>query len=357
MATRQPPHERTESSEWAPLTSEPLVSVCVPAFNAERFVEAALSSILAQTYRRLELIVVDDASTDGTPAILRRLTDPRLRVIRNQENLGAFATTVRAVATATGELIAIYHADDVYDPPLIEKEVACLRQYPAAAAVFTENRMIREDGSLIGTNRVPRQFRGRDVLSYADVFPFLIRHKNVLLCTPTFMGRREALADLGSFGSGRYHIAYDLDMWLQVLRRHPVVILDEPLMSYRHSSGQFTSRYTRLRVTQEVFFDLMDDYLAADGWRDRLTADDLREYAFHRLDDMTVRAVHHVVRNEPEGARPLLAPGFTWRSLLAHPTRRKIRVLLMRMFLRTALALDAGRLAAPILVRTEGIRS
>jgi GT2 family glycosyltransferase len=340
-----------------PLASEPLVSVCVPAFNAERFVETALSSILAQTYRRLEVIVVDDASTDRTPDALRRLGDARLRVIRNEANLGAFATTVRAVAAATGELIAIYHADDVYDPPLVEREVACLRHHPSAGAVFTENRMIREDGSVIGTNRLPRQFRDRDVLHYDDVFPFLVRHKNILLCTPTFMGRREAVADLGSFGSGRYHIAYDLDMWLQVLRRHPIVILDEPLMSYRHSSGQFTSRYTRLRVTQEVFFDLMDDYLAADGWLDRLTADDLREYAFHRLDDMTVRAVHHVVRNEPDSAQPLLAPRFAWRSLLRHPTRRKVRVLLMRIFLRTALALDAGRLAAPILVRTEGIRS
>ena len=333
------------------------MSVCVPAFNAERFVEAALSSILAQTYRPLEVIVVDDASTDRTPAILRQLTDPRLRVIRNQENLGAFATTARAVSAAAGELVAIYHADDVYDPPLVEKEVACLRRHPSAAAVFTENRMIREDGSLIGTNRLPRQFRGRDVLNYADVFPFLVRNKNILLCTPTFMGRREVLADLASYGSHRYHIAYDLDMWLQVLRRAPIVILDEPLMSYRHSSGQFTSRYTRLRVTQEVFFDVMDDYIAVDGWLERLTADDLREYAFHRLDDMTVRAVHHIVRNEPDAARPLLVPGFTWRSLVAHPTRRKLRVLLMRLFLRTALALDAGRLAAPVLVRTEGLRS
>ena len=348
--------QRTSGDDLAPLGAEPLVSVCVPAFNAARFIEIALGSILAQTYRRLEVIVVDDASTDGTADLVERFADSRLRSIRGARNAGAYATTCRAMSLARGELVAIYHADDVYDPAIVEKEVACLRRQPSAGAVFTQNRMIREDGSLIGVNRLPPAFRGRELFEYGEVFRFLLRNKNILLCAPTFMGRREVIAELALSGSGRYHIAYDLDMWVQVLRRHAIAILDEPLMAYRHSAGQFTSRYGQLRVTQEVFFDLMDDYITADGWQGRLTADDLREYAFHRLDDATLRAVHHIVRNEPDSARTLLADEFAWRSLIAHPTRRKLRVLLMRVFLRAALAVGAGPMTVPILVRTEGIR-
>jgi glycosyltransferase involved in cell wall biosynthesis len=339
-----------------PLPDEPLVSVCIPAFNAAHFIEESLSSILAQTYHRLEVVVVDDASTDATRAVVARFDDPRVRCVRNAANVGAFATTCRAVSLANGQLVAIYHADDVYDRTIVEKEVGSLKRHASAGAVFTQNRMIREDGSVIGTNRLPTEFTDRDLLSYEDVFRFILCHKNILLCTPTFMGRREALAGLEGFGSDRYHIAYDLDMWIRVLRRFPIAIIDEPLMSYRHSSGQFTSRYGRLRVTEEIFFELMDDYIRADGWTRRLTASDLREYDFHRLDDMTVRAVHHVVLGDPAKGSMLLRSRFAWRSLVTQPTRRKARVLLMRLFLRTLIAARASHLAVPLLTRTERIR-
>ena len=123
----------------------------------------------------------------------------------------------------------------------------------------------------------------------------------------------------------------------------------------RHQAAEELAehRFQAVKAEKQI---IMDDYITADGWQGRLTADDLREYAFHRLDDMTVRAVHHIVRNEPDAARTLVADDFAWRSLIAHPTRRKLRVLLMRVFLRAALAVGAARMTVPILVRTEGIR-
>lgn len=337
-----------------PLATEPLVSVCIPAHDVERFVAASVASVLAQTYRRLEVIVVDDASSDATADVLSRMSDARLRVVRAPRNLGAANATNVAVSLARGDLVAIYHADDLYEPSIVEKEVESFHRHPDVGGVFTGNRMIREDGRVIGTNRIPRELAGREVFDYETVFRFVLRNKNILLCTPSFMGRRDVLEALGPFTEEPYHVAYDFEMWLRLLRRHPIAVVDEPLMSYRHSTTQYSARSRRLRTTEEKFFLIMDEYARNDPRLAQLTAADWREYEFHRVDDCTVRAANAVMLGQPSDAAALLGQRrYPWRSLLARPARRKLRVLLMRAALRTALVLHATRLLGPVLTVTE----
>ena len=107
----------------------PLVSVLLPVFNAEKYLAAAIDSILRQTFRDLELIVIDDGSVDGSAGIIAACTDPRLVVIRNETNLGVVASLNKGLALARGDLIARMDADDVADLRRIEKQVDyCLRQ-------------------------------------------------------------------------------------------------------------------------------------------------------------------------------------------------------------------------------------
>ena len=99
----------------------PLVSIVVPAYNAERFLGEALASILAQSYRELEIIVCDDASTDRTGAIARETGDARVRYLRNDATLGGYGAMNRGVRESRGEYVAIYHADDIYDQRIVER--------------------------------------------------------------------------------------------------------------------------------------------------------------------------------------------------------------------------------------------
>ena len=336
------------------LPSSPLVTVCMPGYNVERTLTQAVESVLAQSYRNIEVILVDDGSTDATEEIAKSFTDPRFRYVRNERNLGGYQTMNRAIGLAAGEYVAVYHTDDIYGPDIIAKEVAYLEGSAEAGAVFCLSRFMDHDGRIYGKMALPAIFRGRQTLNYDDVFPFLLRHKNILFCCPTFMARRAVLEDIGPFDAVAYDVAADLDMWIRIVRKYPVGIVDEPLMNYRHSKGQWSSRYNHLRTTPELYFAIMDHYLAKDGWQAKLGSSDLTEYAFHRCDDDVRRAGNRIILGDFAGAMELVqqAP-FPWRTLLENIRRRKLRVLLLRTLMVAGLAVGAGRALAPLLLRTE----
>ncbi|TAF06990.1 MAG: glycosyltransferase family 2 protein [Nostocales cyanobacterium] len=109
----------------------PEVSVIVPAYNTEKYLAKAIDSVLQQTLHSLEIIVVDDASTDGTVAIAKSFTDTRVKVLVNSENLGAAATRNRAIREATGKWIAVLDSDDWYSLERLEKMLAVADEYKA----------------------------------------------------------------------------------------------------------------------------------------------------------------------------------------------------------------------------------
>src|SRR5882724_3024199 len=110
-----------------------LVSIIIPAFDAERFIEAALASATGQTLRDIEIIVIDDVSRDATPAIVAAAAgrDPRIRLIRQQRNQGPSAARNAGIAAATGTWIALLDADDRYEPDRLELMIACADRHGA----------------------------------------------------------------------------------------------------------------------------------------------------------------------------------------------------------------------------------
>lgn len=109
-----------------------LISVLIPVYNVEAYVEEAVRSMLLQTYRMLEIIIIDDCSTDGTFAVCQRLaaSDPRIRLFRNDSNLRISSTLNRAYAESTGQLIARMDGDDISEPDRIERQVNYLNANP-----------------------------------------------------------------------------------------------------------------------------------------------------------------------------------------------------------------------------------
>ena len=124
-----------------------LISVVVPAWRAEKTLAATLDSILSQTWRELEVLVVDDASPDGTLALAQSYAakDPRVRVIAQPENGGVSKARNRGVREARGEWIALLDSDDLWMPEKLERQMALAAQHPEAGLFFTGSEFISED--------------------------------------------------------------------------------------------------------------------------------------------------------------------------------------------------------------------
>lgn len=129
---------------------EPLVSVIMAAYNAEKTIGPAIRSILNQTYQNLELIIVDDASRDRTVEVVQSFSDPRLKLIRNKVNLKQGLARNIAIDHAQGEFIAVNDADDLSMPTRLEKQVKFLRSHPEVDVVGSNAYLFDDNGVILG---------------------------------------------------------------------------------------------------------------------------------------------------------------------------------------------------------------
>ncbi len=220
------------------MASRPLVSVIVPAYNASRFIRAALQSALDQAYTHIEVIVVDDGSEDATPDIVREVAarDERVRLIR-QANRGVARARNTAIAEARGTYVAPLDADDLWFPHKIERQVACLEQAgPAAGLAYTWWVSIDEEGHIRGT--APQwNFEG-DVLEALTYVNFIGNASVPLMrraCVEEVGGYNEELQAQGAQG------CEDWDLALRIAERRRVRVVPAYLSAYRGVQGSMSN--------------------------------------------------------------------------------------------------------------------
>jgi len=220
----------------------PLVSVVIPSYNAGPFIGRTIDSVMSQSYKNLEIVVVDDGSSDGTPDIVARFGDP-VRLIL-QHNDGVSAARNRAIAEARGELIAFLDHDDVWYPEKLERQVHLLSTRPEVGLVYSNADFIDVTDHPMWTYLArPRLHRGQ-VLGrlFLDCFVPLL----------TVVVRARLLAEVGQFAAG-WHIAEDYDLFLRFAERTEVDYVDEVLAGYRIHRGNLSRDFTRrLLEEQEV---------------------------------------------------------------------------------------------------------
>jgi hypothetical protein len=210
----------------------PLVSVLLAVHNDDRFISAAIESVLQQTISDLELIAVDDASTDGTAARLAGVDDPRLTVLRNDEHLGLAASLNRGLESAQGRYVARLDADDVAFPQRLERQLAHM---DGVAILGTAVVDLDADGRRGTTHRNPL---GRRAVRWHSLFSSPFFH-------PTVLVDRAALGEL------RYDTAFaeseDYDLWTRLLENTEGANLAEPLVGKRTHAGQASQRRAGLQ--------------------------------------------------------------------------------------------------------------
>ncbi len=295
----------------------PLVCICVPTYNAAVTVRETLESILTQTYPNLVVHVSDNASTDETLIVVESIPDARIHVHRQSENIGAEGNFTKCIQLATGKYTAIFHADDVYDPVIVAKQVAFLEAAPDVGAVFTGARTIDENGVLLGSiGRAPGGSGSVVRYSFRELLQTMLLHHNFLIC-PSAMVRTELYQEqIKEWGSSLFNSASDVDTWLRLANLHPIAVLNEPLMRYRISRAQY-SHLNRNRTERADFFLVMDDYLARPEVIELLSENDFRN--FHRLErhDSVARAINLTTLGKFSEAKTLLKNAQCWDTVVA----------------------------------------
>ena len=214
----------------------PRVSVVIPVYNQADFLREAIASVIAQTYRDFELIVVDDGSTDSSGDVARS-ADPGVRVIR-QENQGVSAALNAGIRAARGEWISILNADDLWEPAKLQCQMAVVDRHPEAAFLYTDYRIIDAEGRIIRDLPCPAP-DGREAKRVELL-------KGCYINTDTVLIRRAVLDEVGLFLE-REGYAPDYDLWLRIAARYEPWRVPDFLVRYREHGGQ-TSRRRRAMV-------------------------------------------------------------------------------------------------------------
>jgi hypothetical protein len=194
----------------------------MPVYNAAAYVGNAVRSVLAQAFTDFELLVIDDGSADASAEVVQSFSDPRIRFVRNERNLGLTPTLNRGLSLARGELVARQDADDISEPDRLARQVAFLDAHADIALVGSWYRKIDADGRITAERRLPV----RD----AELRWAMLSYCPIVHSTATF--RRYAVMALGGYDE-RFAYAQDFDLWSRVARHHRMANVPESLVRYR----------------------------------------------------------------------------------------------------------------------------
>jgi glycosyltransferase involved in cell wall biosynthesis len=197
----------------------PLVSIVTPSYNQARFLEATLCSVLEQDYPRIEYLVVDGASTDGSVEILRRYTD-RLTWWISEKDSGQSEAINKGFRRAHGEFVGWLNSDDIYLPGAVSSAIQFFQAHPQAGIVYGDAKAIDADGKPFNLMRA-RQY------SLADLMAFNI------VCQPAAFMRRSVLEEAGYLNPA-YQLLMDNLLWMSMARRAPIVYTPQTWAAARY---------------------------------------------------------------------------------------------------------------------------
>lgn len=220
------------------------VSVVIPSYNHEKYIEAAVQSVLQQSEQDIELIVVDDGSSDASLVYLRSVKDSRF-ILVEQKNAGAHNAINRGLSIARGDYLAILNSDDVFHPDRLKRCVEFLERN-RGDLVSTWIDVVKEDGAVVGVKKawlnmlpwsVPDQ---PNSFAATDDFALNLIISNFVSTTSNMLFTRALYERVGGMRNLRF--AHDWDFLFRAVKEHKCLVLPEPLMSYRiHGTNTISS--------------------------------------------------------------------------------------------------------------------
>lgn len=252
----------------------PRVSVVIPLYNHEKYIEAAIQSVLLQTVKPAEIIVIDDGSTDGSAELVRHLCKDHPEIIFwSWPNQGAHHTLNAGILRATGDFVAFLNSDDCFAPNRLSACLASVQSEPSIDVVATRASFLDDEGSAVSNPWYD------DALAFYRTeqdMAFALFRANFLVTTSNLFVRRSVFESVGTFAPLRY--THDLEFILRlVLGKKNIAFLDQPLVSYRlHEKNTISENKAREDIERSAVFAYFlyrkwRGEAAAGPWRSALT--------------------------------------------------------------------------------------
>jgi glycosyltransferase involved in cell wall biosynthesis len=240
----------------------PTVTVIIPSYNHEKYVEECIRSVLNQTYQDFEILITDDASTDRTVEIIESLTDPRIKLFKHSRNKGVCVAANNCILNSSGKYIAWLSSDDAWYPAKLEVQVKYLDEHPEIAVVFGKVDWINEAGNII-ENFIYKDIFNVDNTTRHEWLRYFFLSGNCL-SLPCSLIRRKCFTELGLFNPAHAKI-HDFDFWIRICLKYDIFIQDQKLIRNRWMGDESNESSDTLKNRILVRFEYrhsLDHYLA-----------------------------------------------------------------------------------------------
>jgi glycosyltransferase involved in cell wall biosynthesis len=224
------------------LHDPPLISICIPSYNAGKYIAAAIQSVLDQTYRNFEIIISDDSSDDGTVEVIKSFTDHRIRCFINERNRGVEFNWNKALHLAKGKYVKVLCDDDIIYPECILEQVRILENPDNADVVLVtcHKHVIDQEGKVILKRKFqgkPGKWNGRKAIARSVRFG-----TNIIGEPGTGLFRAEILEKSGYYNGGNIYMI-DLDFWSRILQYGDLYVIDKVLFGFRVSAEALSTKF------------------------------------------------------------------------------------------------------------------
>jgi glycosyltransferase involved in cell wall biosynthesis len=261
-----------------------LVSICIPTYNSERYIRQCLDSIVAQTYKNVEVIISDNASTDDTLSIVSEFVNRNgYKLNINSVNIGAGANFNKVLSLSNGEYVSIYHADDVYENTIVEESVRVLDNDETVGLVGTMGIVIDKEGNYLHDLKLHEEVKklNKNIFDFDEALWGAT--KNIFV-TPSIMVRKKVYDELGTFEIHKYKSAVDYEMWLRIATKYKVAIIDKKLINYRVHENQGSEHEVRKNIEIPDIISVLKEY------RHYLSNDLLKKYCNDIINKWLIKA-------------------------------------------------------------------
>lgn len=306
----------------------PLITVVIPVYNGEKTIRETIQSVFNQSLSDLELLVINDGSTDSTLEIASQIQDERLKVY-TYPNAGLAASRNRGISLAKSEYISFIDADDLWTPDKLESQLKALQKNPEAAVVYSWTDWIDESSQLLG--------KGSHNTQQGEVLPQLLLNDFVANGSNCLI-KMQAFREVGGFDETLTAVE-DWDMWLRLAERYQFVAVPSPHILYRVTSNSMSFNVwgmeaASLQIIEKAFASAPQSlqYLKRDSIGNRY-----KYLTFKALDGL------------PERKKGLAATRFLWNAIAYDPSLLQAKVIWKVLFKITAIILLPPKLAEEVI--------
>ncbi len=268
-----------------------LVSVIVASYNHSEYLKERMDSLINQTYQNLEILVIDDCSTDGSLEVLRGYeSHPKVKLIIREINGGWVNVSNQGVDVSKGEFIIFANCDDTCEPQMLEKLVESIKKNPTAGIAYCRSKMIDQSGKLLGDDFLIREeafrnFCKTNILVPKNIFSKFLLNSCVIPNLSAALFRKNCYIYSGGM-TGLYKVCADWDLFFRVTQYYDIAYIAEPLNSFRQHK-------TTIRNTtkEQIYFGEVLSLLLTQITRQNLTLLEHFKFRFHVMYLWTIKII------------------------------------------------------------------